>query len=208
MPYDVAAYGDRGKTWPQSPFVTDSCTSKSHTGTTYDAVGRPLVVTAPDGSTTAYDYYIIDSITVDGRDLLALTNITDDNNHIIGQATNSLGQLALVQENSGAGPYTAYSRTRYYYDLLGNLDSVATTDGNVDGDPNQMQVLRSSIMSYNALGQKTAMTDPDMGMWTYGYDGAGNLIEDDHHLSQQPMDYHRLRWRGREQPHQRGHQPD
>ncbi len=31
-------------------------------------------------------------------------------------------------------------------------------------------------MSYDALGRKIAMDDPDMGHWEYEYDGAGNLI--------------------------------
>jgi RHS repeat-associated protein len=30
-------------------------------------------------------------------------------------------------------------------------------------------------MTYNVLGQKTAMSDPDMGYWTYQYDALGNL---------------------------------
>jgi YD repeat-containing protein len=30
--------------------------------------------------------------------------------------------------------------------------------------------------SYNSLGQKTGMNDPDMGNWTYAYDTRGNLV--------------------------------
>jgi YD repeat-containing protein len=35
--------------------------------------------------------------------------------------------------------------------------------------------LRQRI-TYNVLGQKTDMIDPDMGKWKYGYDLGGNLI--------------------------------
>jgi YD repeat-containing protein len=31
-------------------------------------------------------------------------------------------------------------------------------------------------MTYDLLGRKTAMSDPDMGQWSYTYDDAGNLI--------------------------------
>ena len=32
------------------------------------------------------------------------------------------------------------------------------------------------MITYNAIGQKIAMADPDMGLWRYRYDAAGNLI--------------------------------
>jgi RHS repeat-associated protein len=108
-----------------------------------------------------------------------LTNIKNANNHIVGQMTNSLGQLALVQENTGTGPHTAYSRTRYYYDVLGNLQEVHTTDGTVDGDPDPAgtETLRHVSMSYDGFGRKESMNDPDMGAWNYSYDAAGNLTQ-------------------------------
>jgi RHS repeat-associated protein len=31
-------------------------------------------------------------------------------------------------------------------------------------------------MTYDQLGRKLTMDDPDMGVWSYGYDGSGNLI--------------------------------
>ena len=33
-----------------------------------------------------------------------------------------------------------------------------------------------TTITYNAAGQKTQMSDPDMGTWTYTYDAQGNLI--------------------------------
>ncbi|MCA9933750.1 MAG: hypothetical protein KC415_07500, partial [Anaerolineales bacterium] len=175
--FDVAFYTDQGKVWPQSPFITDECTSQPHTTTTYDALGRPLTITPPDETTTEYSYYIINTLTVDGRNKLALTNIKDANGHIVGQMSNSLGQLAIVQENEGEDPYTSYSRTRYYYDIQGNLQEVVTTDGTVDGDPVETEMLRHVVMQYDNLGRKTAMDDPDMGEWSYTYDALGSLTE-------------------------------
>ena len=31
-------------------------------------------------------------------------------------------------------------------------------------------------IAYDLLGQKTALSDPDLGSWTYRYDTSGNLI--------------------------------
>lgn len=69
-------------------------------------------------------------------------------------------QLVQVREyNVNNASYT----TRYGYDLQGNLTQVTDHAGNLTG------------MTYDLLGRKRTMTDPDMGAWQYGYDGAGNL---------------------------------
>jgi YD repeat-containing protein len=72
------------------------------------------------------------------------------------------GRLVQVKEyNSGGATYT----TQYAYDYQDNLTQATDAANNV------------TTMSYNLLGWKTAMTDPDMGSWSYVYDGAGNLLE-------------------------------
>ncbi len=72
----------------------------------------------------------------------------------------AFGRLAQVTEyNVGGATYV----TRYAYDRQGNLTQVTDAQGNV------------TAMSYNLLGWKTAMSDPDMGSWAYQYDGVGNL---------------------------------
>ncbi|MBL1128411.1 MAG: hypothetical protein HND44_07905 [Chloroflexi bacterium] len=174
-PYDVPYYSDQPKTWPASPFYTASnCGNKPHTTSTYDALGRPLTVTGPDGNATNYFYYIVNTVTVDGRNLMALTNIKDANNHITQHFTNSLGQMAMVREVSGTDPYTNYADTRYYYDEAGNLDEVRQSNPS-SGDPGSW--LARTTMTYDGFGRKTSMNDPDMGVWTYAYDAAGNLTK-------------------------------
>ncbi|MBE2198234.1 MAG: hypothetical protein IAE79_06450, partial [Anaerolinea sp.] len=177
-PYDVPFYSDspRSLVWPASPFLNDPCTGKPHTATTYDALGRPLAVTAPDGTAATYAYYIVNTITVDNRNLLALTNVKDANNRIVQQFSNSLGQLALVREvtgdGSGGSPYVGDADTRYYYDLVGNLVKVKQSSAS-NADPATW--LAQTTMAYDGFGRKTGMSDPDMGNWTYAYDAAGNL---------------------------------
>lgn len=55
--------------------------------------------------------------------------------------------------------------TSYEYDPLDNLTKVIDTQNH------------QTLISYDALGRKTDMTDPDMGTWSYEYDPAGNLVE-------------------------------
>ncbi len=54
--------------------------------------------------------------------------------------------------------------TVYAYDILDQL--VRVTDA----------LAHTTVITYNALGQKVAMADPDMGRWQYAYDLVGNLI--------------------------------
>ena len=166
-PYDLAYYSDspRNLVWPASPFDTDACTSKVHTTTTYDALGRPTVITAPDGSTTTQDYLIRNDITLGGYNKLSQTTVYDANGHARSQFSNTRGELVAVREYTGnTSPYTTYATTIYGYDPSGNLDSVT------DGDNN------ATSMTYDHFGRKLTMNDPDMGAWTYTYDAAGNLL--------------------------------
>lgn len=57
----------------------------------------------------------------------------------------------------------AVYRTLYGYDAQDNLSSVIDAANNL------------TTISYNVLGQKVQMNDPDMGLWTYAYDKSGNL---------------------------------
>ncbi len=56
-----------------------------------------------------------------------------------------------------------YQYTFYTYDVLGNLTQVKDALNNI------------TTLTYDALSRKTAMSDPDMGAWSYGYDALGNL---------------------------------
>ena len=166
MPYDLAYYLDRGLVWPDSPFDPTSCTSKPRTTTTYDALARPDITTAPDGTTTNQDYAILNNVPLGGYNKLSQSTTYDAHNHRRDQFSNALGQLVAVREYSGtASPYTLYSTTIYGYDTGGNLTGVTDNANN------------STTMTYDHFGRKTAMSDPDMGNWSYIYDAAGNMTE-------------------------------
>ncbi|MBB6402702.1 YD repeat-containing protein, partial [Methanococcus maripaludis] len=59
--------------------------------------------------------------------------------------------------------------TAYYYDTSNNLIEIAAGQ-------NKAIPPKSVYFTYDSLGRKIAMNDPDMGNWTYGYDLNGNLI--------------------------------
>jgi RHS repeat-associated protein len=99
-----------------------------------------------------------------------LTDIStrDANNHISDHASDVFGRLSKVVEWSGnggsGGNYSAVGTTYYNYNIL---DQLTTT---TDAQSHQ------TTISYDSLGRKTSMTDPDMGHWTYTYDPNGNLL--------------------------------
>ena len=64
----------------------------------------------------------------------------------------------------GAYQQGNYFITRYTYDEANNLETVTDTLNNV------------TTLTYDLLGRKLTMSDPDMGNWSYAYDLAGNLI--------------------------------
>ncbi len=131
--------------------------SRPATRTTYDALDRPLTITAPDGSVTRYAY-------ADGG-VLAL----DPNGHQTLRCTDGLGRLAEVYTFQGAfsAPTLAaqpLAVARYRFNALDRLTDVRDPLGN-----------RIRI-AYDPLGRKVRMDDPAMGTWFYRYDPAGNLL--------------------------------
>jgi RHS repeat-associated protein len=129
------------------------------TSTSYDALSRPLDVTAPDGTTTQTRYAI-------GTQGMA-TTVDDANGHRTVYESDALGRLRWVyayQGNNGSeGGYTSPAVTTYTYSPLDLLTSVSDAKGNV------------TSMGYDTLGRKTSMLDPDMGAWSYAYNPTGTL---------------------------------
>ncbi len=126
------------------------------TATSYDGLGRTLLVTAPDSSVAEHVY--------GSSSIGATTAQYDANDHKTVRHTDPLGRMLRVEEFSGsANPYSLYATTTYGYDRLDRLSSV--TD----------QLNNATSLSYDALGHKTGMNDPDMGNWSYTYNPDGTL---------------------------------
>lgn len=113
----------------------------------YDPLQRLLTVTDPDNSVTSTSY---NDWTITATDALG---------HQTRRTSDAYGRLVKVEELNGTQTYT----TTYEYDTLNNLLNVTDALGN------------ATPISYDSLGRKLAMDDPDMGHWAYAYDAVDNL---------------------------------
>jgi RHS repeat-associated protein len=118
---------------------------------TYDVLGRLLTATAPDPAGSAVTSSAYSDWTV---------TVTDPNGHKVRRTQDVYGRLVKVEEYSGG---TVYATTTYQYDARDNLTRVTDAKGNI------------TQITYDSLGRKTAMDDPDMGDWAYTYDSVDNL---------------------------------
>ena len=85
------------------------------------------------------------------------TSVTDGKGIITNIESDIWGNLTKVDE--AMGPDVSYT-----YDVLGQLTAVSRA-GNI------------TSITYDHLGRKLAMSDPDMGDWSYQYDTLGNLVQ-------------------------------
>jgi RHS repeat-associated protein len=153
LPYNIAT--DSGTVHNYVPLVDDP--SRQRIERAYDALGRETAITNYDGATTRTLY----EATANGWQI----TLVDANDHQRAQETDALGRLVRVQEFTGEYPNASlYATTVYTYSLLDLLTGVGDALGNVTG------------ITYDALGRKVAMSDPDMGAWSYAYDPEGHLV--------------------------------
>ena len=142
------------------------------TTTTYDALGRPLRLTQPDGTWSEHHYGVV----VVNNAAWGYDDVVDPNRHRIQRRYDALGRLRQVIEIQGdcgnwgytcaapsTTPWQVDTTTSYDYTALDLLARVTDAYGNV------------TSMEYDSLGRKIQMTDPDMGTWSYSYDPNGNL---------------------------------
>ena len=153
VPYTLT--GTLGTYQPVSSWATLASTQ-----TAYDGLGRVTRVTQPDNSTVETVYHGRQTAVLDplGRQTLS-----------VGDA---FGRLSSSQQFTGTyakNPPTPgwndppYATATYTYNVRDRLETATGPDGAIT-DP-----------TYNLLGQKTGMLDPDMGAWTYDSDAMGNL---------------------------------
>jgi len=126
-----------------------------YTTTHYDALGRIGSITAPNGSTTVTTYTGLNAAVVLPQ------NGSGQPEHRT-QTFNHLGNPVLITDSVG-------STISQVYDPASSLTQVTRT-GN-DGKA------ATSSATYDALGRKSGMTDPDAGSWSYGYNAAGEQVK-------------------------------
>ena len=90
----------------------------------------------------------------------------DPNGHQTASLVDDSGRLVEIHEYTGeADPYTLYATTTYAYNARGLLLTATDAQDNV------------TTISYDALGRRIGLDDPDMGHWEYEYDLWGQLVE-------------------------------
>ncbi len=140
-----------------SPDYADPDPALGHTDFAYDARGRSVRETNPDGTLRSTRYLPLTKVESDEEDNLTGGPHADTPKTLI---TDGRGRLVEVREQNGAET----SVTRYGYDGLDHLTRIRDPQGNV------------KTLVFDGLGRKTRMDDPDKGAMTYVYDGAGNLV--------------------------------
>lgn len=123
-----------------------------YTLTEYDALGRPVKTTAPDGtvSTMAYSGF--------------KTTTTDPQGHVSESDKSGRTSFAKVYTGTAATGLSLYSTVTTKNNVLGSPISVTDNKGN------------TTSISYDTLGRKSSISDIDSGNWSYAYDPAGNLL--------------------------------
>jgi RHS repeat-associated protein len=118
------------------------------TTTEYDAMGRPDLVTAPDGTQTDYTY--------DGLE----TKVKDAKDHTHTTVTDILGRTLSITPPTGPA-------VTFTYDPLGNM-LTATRGSDANG-------AITVTLTYDNAGRKLTMDDPDLGDWVYSYNALGGM---------------------------------
>lgn len=137
------------------------------TESTYDLVGRIIEVDPPAGPTVTTAYNGLSNTT--SRTVNGSARTETETKNVAGQT---------VSVTNAAGTVLTYS-----YDSQGNL-----TDTQVQGRSDTL-----IQVDFDIRGRKIAMDDPDMGEWSYAYNGYGELVSQTNALSQTvTMSYDKL----------------
>jgi len=128
----------------------------------YDVLNRVTDKVDAKGVDAAYTYG------VGGNPLETQIVVTppDSPAYTTYETHSSLGKMLSTIDANG-------SETHFRYDAQGNPTIIQASAGN------------QTLATFNILGQKTAVTDPDMGNWTYAYDVLGELLQQTDAKSQQ-----------------------
>ncbi|NCT70116.1 MAG: hypothetical protein GXC75_04175 [Xanthomonadaceae bacterium] len=140
--------GTAGTTGPSDVGSVCSAPSRAWATTTYDLLGRPTLIQAPDGSQQSTQYA--------GR----TTTAWDQRSNPTVQVVNGKGEVLSMQDASG---FT----TQFTYQADGNVASVARNAG---------AGTITNTFSYDVLGRKIQQVDPDTGTTTLEYNALGEVI--------------------------------
>ncbi|MCU1347445.1 MAG: hypothetical protein JWO56_475, partial [Acidobacteria bacterium] len=139
-----------------SEWDLDTVAPTHWTTTTYDALGRPLTILAPDGHQITLAYTA-------NRSIQRSTGIRT--NAILGETTQSTTELydrfgRLIRLREGSGPFGALADTTYTYDVGNRLATVAATHTPVTGSSTNQK--RKFV--YDNRGFLLSASSPEKGV--------------------------------------------
>ena len=157
---------------PAGNVVSTTDPAGAVTTTAYTAQGKPASVTDAAG-TTRYAYDLANG----------LVATTDPDGHVTNYTNDGAGRQTSVTSNGHTTSYT--------YDNNGNVKTVTDPDGHVrrhtpttastNPSPRPSRQTGQPTLtvgqSYDALGRRVGLTDPDGTQHTYSYDVAGDLTK-------------------------------
>jgi YD repeat-containing protein len=146
--YDTMGRVDRA----EGPYFHPRPAAYPYVQTSYDDRGRPTLLTSPDGT------YVTVSTTYEFNGFA--TTITDPDTRQKTETRDYLGRIIQVTEYANTGA----QNTTYSYNAAGDLRQITDPVGN------------TITSTYDSLGRKITMDDPDLGHWQYTYDANGNLL--------------------------------
>ena len=141
-------------------------TEQPTTTTEYDADGRPVLVTDPEGHKTAYEY--------DSAGNLTLT--TYDDGSFVKDQYDAFGHKTAESQQALAGtPDSTLVWTTYKYDVNGNLTEVDQPQVPNPTNPGQM-VTPITQYTYDQQGHELTQTDANNHTTSFTYDAFGNQL--------------------------------
>ena len=120
----------------------------------YDILGRLTRIDHPHTTSDTTIVYSADSSVTGAVEKVVTTNAKGQ---VSTEYRNALGEVVKVEN-----PETA--SVTYAYDAAGNLKQTVANGV-------------TTTISYDVLGRKQSMTDPDKGQWSYQYNAFGELVE-------------------------------
>jgi len=151
-----AFYDDAGRKHAESVPYTDTSSSSYSTPDltvrnityVYDVLNRRTQTINTDETTISVAYTPWTAV------------VTDENGHDKSLERDAHNRIIQVLEYNKGATYT----TDYKYSARGELVNITDNQGNV------------FKFTYDTLGRKTGLDDPDLGVWSYSYDLSGNLV--------------------------------
>ena len=163
--------------------VDTVCTST----TRYDAFGRKVSVTLPDGTESRVEYRgPLETWAYDGNDtdpsspFFGTPGVSRKDGH--GRVIETVVTNVTLSHADGSEQSRQEIHTRFGYTPLGGLESLRTCKTGAAWDPGSSggcapEDRIEKVQVFDSIGQRVRIEDPDAGTWEFRFDDAGNLIE-------------------------------